>query len=173
MADSFTDLRTAGGSNKPWVAAGVSALAVALIMIALAGAWWSAQPKPEPTNAMPATVTVTAQPSAQELRSDELAPAGTYTGMFNALNSDTDAQSWVVVATFGGGSAAVTYPDSGCSVLIDDALDNRPLTTACTTTPGTSGRWEIDASEPGLVHLTFLEDDQPVAGGTLSAGLPG
>ncbi|AQQ14853.1 hypothetical protein CGLAU_04395 [Corynebacterium glaucum] len=172
MADSFSELRGAGGSNKPWIAAGVSALAFALIMIALAAAWWSARPQAEP-NQLPATVTVTAQPSEQTTAPDELAPAGTYSGRFNSLDPATETQSWVAVATFGGGSATLTYPDSGCSVLIDESLDNHPLTQACITTPGTTGTWEIDASEAGLVHMTFLEDNQPIAGGTLSIGLPG
>lgn len=172
MADSFSELRSAGGSNKPWIAAGVSALAVALIMIALAAAWWSARPQADP-NQLPATVTVTAQPSEQTTAPGELAPAGTYSGRFNSVDPATESQSWVAVATFGGGSATLTYPDSGCSVLIDGSLDNHPLTKACVTTPGATGTWEIDASEPGLVHMTFLEDNQPIAGGTLSIGLPG
>ena len=37
MPDSFSELRTAGGSNKPWVAGGIFALALALIGVALAG----------------------------------------------------------------------------------------------------------------------------------------
>ena len=36
MPDSFSELRTAGGPNKPWVIGGVLALITAIIGIALA-----------------------------------------------------------------------------------------------------------------------------------------
>ena len=36
MPDSFSELRTAGGPNKPWVVGGVLALIVAIIGVALA-----------------------------------------------------------------------------------------------------------------------------------------
>ena len=62
MPDSFSELRSAGGPNKPWVVGGVLALIVAMIGVALAAAYWYANPKPEPTNEVPETVTVTAQP---------------------------------------------------------------------------------------------------------------
>ena len=168
MADSFSELRGAGGSNKPWIAAGVGALAVSLILIALAAAWWYAQPEPE-VDTIPATVTVTANPGPSAA---ELAPAGTYYGMLNSLSEHARTPSWPAVAVFGGGTGTVTYPDSGCTVLIDDTLNNHPLTDACNTTPGAEGRWEIDASDPGLVHLTYLERDTALVEGTLSAGMP-
>lgn len=169
MADSFTDLRDAGGSNKPWIAAGVGALAVALILIALAGAWWSAQP-PAEDNRVPDTVTVTAQPGSVDKR-DELAPPGTYSGMLTSLDPDARAKAWPAVATFGGGSALVAYPDSGCIALIDDTLRNRPLTDTCNAAPGAEGAWRVDDTDPGLVHLTFLLDGEAIVEGTLSVGL--
>ena len=171
MADSFSELRTAGGSNKPWIAAGVGALAVALILIALAGAWWSAQPeRHEPQS--PATVTVTAQPRPTDKTPGDLAPAGTYTGTLTSLDPNARKESWVAVATFGGGTAAITYPDSGCTTLVDASLINLPITRDCNTTPGRTGIWNIETTTDGLVELTYLEDDTPVVAGTLSAGLP-
>ena len=61
MPDSFSELRTAGGPNKPWVVGGVLALIVAIIGVALAAAYWYANPRPEPESTVPETVTVTAQ----------------------------------------------------------------------------------------------------------------
>ena len=80
MPDSFSDLRTAGGPNKPWVVGGVLALVVAIIGVALAAAYWSAHPAPEASDEVPATVTVTAQPQLRidgsaELTMTELAGA--------------------------------------------------------------------------------------------------
>lgn len=167
MPDSFSELRTAGGPNRPWIAAGVGALAVSLILIALAAAWWYAQPQPE-ADTIPATVTVTAQPGPA---AQDLAPAGTYSGMLNSLNPDARTPSWPAVAVFGGGTGSVTYPDTGCTTLIDENFTNTPLTEACNTTPGATGEWRVDASEPGLVHLTYLEGDTALVEGTLSAGM--
>lgn len=181
MPDSFSELRTSGGSNKPWVAAGVFALALALIGVALAGAYWSSQPGATST---PATVTVTAQPSAGAPPAGEVA-AGTYSGTFNNLREDArrpQKASWPVVATFGGGTATVTYPRSGCSALIDASLANVPLTAKCSSSTGSStsadgsqvdAHWKIEVPEPGLVTLTYLEGDTALAGGTLSLGAPG
>lgn len=171
MADSFSDLRNVGGSNKPWIAAGVGALAVALILVALAGAWWSAQPDRHERQS-PATVTVTAQAQPADKDLGELAPAGTYTGTLTSLDPNARENSWLVVATFGGGSAAITYPDSGCTTLVDASLSNMPVTRDCNTTPGRTGIWAIETTDEGLVELTYLEDDAPVVTGTLSAGLP-
>ncbi|MBL7285555.1 hypothetical protein CKJ81_06355 [Corynebacterium hadale] len=167
MPDSFSELRHAGGSNKPWVAGGVFALALALIGVALAAAYWSSNPH---SNSLPATVTVTAQPSAP---GPDLAPAGTYSGTFVRLAETTDGAntlSWPVVATFGGGTATVTYPNSGCSALIDATLHHHPLTDKCEAANGADARWEVAVPDNGLVELTYLEDDQRIAGGTLSIG---
>lgn len=174
MPDSFSELRSAGGSNKPWVAGGIFALALALIGVALAGAYWSSQPG---ASTPPATVTVTAQPAAS---APETVPAGTYSGTFNNLRDDArrpQKAAWPVVATFGGGTATVTYPRSGCTALIDASLHNVPLTTHCSSSSGADNaavdaRWDIDAPEAGLVELTYFEGDTAVAGGTLSRGIP-
>ena len=165
MPDSFSELKGAGGSSKPWIAAGVSALAVALILIALAGAWRSANPRPEPTSAVPETVTVTAQP---QLSVDTSLPTGTFTGTLNSLEDHAKVRSWPAVAVFGGGTASVTYPLTGCTVLIEEDGTSVPLTKACSG----NGSWDVETPEPGLVHLTYVENDSALVEGTLSAGLP-
>lgn len=167
MPDSFSELRGAGGSNKPWVAAGVSALAVALILIALAGAWWSAQPAPE--SSVPATVTVTAQPSEQLLGDDPL--AGTYSGTLNSLDADAKTPAWPAVATFGGGTGSITYPLSGCTALIDESGAATAVTKGCPAAGG-AGRWAVEKQMPGIVRLTYSEDGKALVEGELSLGLP-
>ncbi|WP_175935314.1 hypothetical protein [Corynebacterium sp. Marseille-P4321] len=167
MPDSFSELRGAGGSNKPWIAAGVSALAVALVLIALAGAYWSARPEPE--SSIPATVTVTALPPEQLLIDDAL--AGTYTGTLVSLDEQAKTPAWPAVATFGGGTASITYPQSGCTALIDGEGFATALTKRCPA-PGGEGRWRVDKQVPGIVHLTYSEGGKDLVEGELSLGLP-
>lgn len=167
MPDSFSELRTKGGSNKPWIAAGVSALAVALILIALAGAYWYSQPAPEPTNTTPATVTVTAR-SEPLLIDDPL--AGTYTGTVNSLEENAKVAAWPAVATFGGGTGTITYPNTSCTALIAEDGTATALTKQCVVRGG--GRWSVEKLEPGLIHLTYSEGGTDLVEGTLSLGLP-
>ena len=167
MPDSFSELRTAGGPNKPWVVGGVLALIVAMIGVALAAAYWYANPRPEPASAVPATVTVTAQP--QLPIDDPSAPTGTYTGTLNSLEDDAKVKAWPAVATFGGGTASVTYPLTGCTALIGEGEQSIPLTKGCNEG---QGRWDVEKLEPGIVRLTYIENDKPLVEGDLSAGLP-
>mgnify|MGYP001070250754 FL=1 len=171
MPDSFSELRTKGGSNTPWVAAGVSALAVALILIALAAAYWAAQPKPEPTSAMPATVTVTAQ---QEPLLDDVSPnppTGTYSGTMVSLEENPKVASWPAVATFGGdGTGQVTYPLTGCTALIGEDGASTALTKQCVGSG--EGQWSVDKQAPGVVHLTYSEGGSALVEGSLSLGAP-
>lgn len=167
MPDSFSELRTAGGPNKPWVVGGVLALIVAMIGVVLAAAYWYANPRPEPASAVPATVTVTAQP--QLPIDDPSAPTGTYTGTLNSLEDDAKVKAWPAVATFGGGTASVTYPLTGCTALIGEGGQSIPLTKGCNEG---QGRWDVEKLEPGIVRLTYIENDKPLVEGDLSAGLP-
>lgn len=167
MADSFSDLRNAGGSNKPWIAAGVSALAVALILIALAGAWRSANPAPEPVAGVPETVTVTARPQEQLLIDAPL--QGPYTGTMNAADPAARVKAWPAVAQFGGGTASVTYPLTGCTALVDADGASKPVTKQCSGAVG-DGTWTFEIPEPGLVEVTYSENGAAVASGVLSAG---
>ena len=167
MPDSFSDLRTAGGPNKPWVVGGVLALIVAMIGVALAAAYWYANPRPEPARAVPATVTVTAQP--QLPIDDPSAPTGTYTGTLNSLEDDAKVKAWPAVATFGGGTASVTYPLTGCTALIGEGGQSIPLTKGCNEG---QGRWDVEKLEPGIVRLTYVEGERTLVEGDLSAGLP-
>ena len=170
MPDSFSELRTAGGPNKPWVVGGVLALIVAIIGVALAAAYWYANPKPEPVNEVPETVTVTAQPQPVD---DPSAPtetiSGTFTGTLNSLEDDAKVKAWPAVATFGGGTASVTYPLTGCTALIGGGGESIPLTKGCNDG---QGRWDVEKRTPGVVKLTYLEDDIALVEGELSAGLP-
>ncbi|WJY97226.1 hypothetical protein [Corynebacterium fournieri] len=167
MPDSFSELRTAGGPNKPWVVGGVLALIVAIIGVALAAAYWYANPRPEPVNEVPETVTVTAQPQLPD--DDPSAPTGTYTGTLNSLADDAKVKAWPAVATFGGGTASVTYPLTGCTAVIGQGGESIPLTKAC---DGGQGRWDVAKQAPGVLKLTYLEDDIALVEGELSAGLP-
>lgn len=170
MPDSFSELRTAGGPNKPWVVGGVLALIVAIIGVALAAAYWYANPKPEPANEVPETVTVTAQPQPVD---DPSAPtetiSGTFTGTLNSLEDDAKVKAWPAVATFGGGTASVTYPLTGCTALIGEGAESIPLTKGCNDG---QGRWDVEKHTPGVVKLTYLEGDIALVEGELSAGLP-
>ena len=166
MPDSFSELRTAGGPNKPWVVGGVLALIVAIIGVALAAAYWYANPRPEPVNEVPETVTVTAQP---QLIDDPSAPTGTYTGTLNSLEDDAKVKAWPAVATFGGGTASVTYPLTGCTALIGEDGESIPLTKGCNDG---QGRWDVEKHTPGIVKLTYSEDGKALVEGELSAGLP-
>ena len=167
MPDSFSELRTAGGPNKPWVVGGVLALIVAVIGVALAAAYWYANPKPEPTNEVPETVTVTAQPQLRD--DDTTSPTGTYTGTLNSLEENAKVKAWPAVATFGGGTASVTYPLTGCTALIGEDGASVPLTKPC---GDGSGRWVVEKREPGIVKLTYFEGGKALVEGELSAGLP-
>ena len=167
MPDSFSELRTAGGPNKPWVVGGVLALIVAMIGVALAAAYWYANPRPEPSDAVPATVTVTAQP--QLPIDDPSAPTGTYTGTLNSLEDDAKVKAWPAVVTFGGGTASVTYPLTGCTALIGEGGQSIPLTKGCNEG---QGRWDVEKLEPGIVRLTYVEGERALVEGDLSAGLP-
>lgn len=167
MPDSFSELRTAGGPNKPWVVGGVLALIVAIIGVALAAAYWYANPRPEPESTVPETVTVTAQP--QSPIDDPSAPTGTYTGTLNSLEDDAKVKAWPAVATFGGGTASVTYPLTGCTALIGEEGESIPLTKGCNDG---QGRWDVEKHTPGIVKLTYSEDGKALVEGELSAGLP-
>lgn len=167
MPDSFSELRTAGGPNKPWVVGGVLALIVAIIGVALAAAYWYANPRPEPVSTVPATVTVTAQP--QLPIDDPSAPTGTYTGTLNSLEDNAKVKAWPAVATFGGGTASVTYPLTGCTALIGEGGQSIPLTKGCNNG---QGRWDVEKLEPGIVQLTYSENGNALVEGELSAGLP-
>ena len=167
MPDSFSELRTAGGPNKPWVVGGVLALIVAIIGVALAAAYWYANPRPEPVSTVPATVTVTAQP--QLPIDDPSAPTGTYTGTLNSLEENAKVKAWPAVATFGGGTASVTYPLTGCTALIGEGGQSIPLTKGCNNG---QGRWDVEKLEPGIVQLTYSENGNALVEGELSAGLP-
>ncbi len=167
MPDSFSELRTAGGPNKPWVVGGVLALIVAIIGVALAAAYWYANPRPEPVSTVPATVTVTAQP--QLPIDDPSAPTGTYTGTLNSLEDNAKVKAWPAVATFGGGTASVTYPLTGCTALIGEGGQSIPLTKGCNNG---QGRWDVEKLEPGIVRLTYVEGERALVEGDLSAGLP-
>lgn len=167
MPDSFSELRTAGGPNKPWVVGGVLALIVAIIGVALAAAYWYANPRPEPVSTVPATVTVTAQP--QLPIDDPSAPTGTYTGTLNSLEDNAKVKAWPAVATFGGGTASVTYPLTGCTALIGEGGQSIPLTKGC---DNGQGRWDVEKLEPGIVQLTYSENGNALVEGELSVGLP-
>ena len=167
MPVSFSELRTAGGPNKPWVVGGVLALIVAIIGVALAAAYWYANPRPEPESTVPETVTVTAQ--QQSPIDDPSAPTGTYTGTLNSLEDDAKVKAWPAVATFGGGTASVTYPLTGCTALIGEGGESIPLTKGCNDG---QGRWDVEKQSPGIVKLTYSEDGKALVEGELSAGLP-
>lgn len=167
MSDSFSQLRTAGGSNKPWVVVGVLALVVSLIGIALAAAYWSAQPKPEPSGA-PTVVTVTAFPEAPQARDD--APSGTFQGTLQSHNPEAAVAAWPAVFSLHEGQGMVSYPLNGCVALI--AHDGRASALTKQCPPATDdGFWVFSSPEPGIVEAQFYEhrdEESPSVEGTLS-----
>lgn len=167
MSDSFSQLRTAGGSNKPWVIGGVLALVVSLIGIALAAAYWSAQPKPEP-NGVPTVVTVTAFPEAPQVRDD--APSGTFQGTLQSHSPDAAVAAWPAVFSLHEGQGVVSYPLSGCVALIAHDGSASALTKQCPPTTD-DGLWNFSSPEPGIVEAQFFErrgDSSPTVEGSLS-----
>ena len=122
MPDSFSELRTAGGPNKPWVIGGVLALITAIIGIALAAAYWYSNPRPTPPNDVPATVTVTAQPqlpiddpsancaSNEDFRSSDTSTIGG--------SSDSDMNALTVVPCGSAAVPVVTIATAAASWLI-------------------------------------------------------
>lgn len=166
MADSFSELRNAGGSNRPWVVCGVVALIVALIGVALAAAYWSAQPKPE-ADTLPATVTVTAQPGARDSLVD--APSGTFSGHLNSLDPDAKQLSWPAVISVHEGAGLVTYPLTSCTALVHADGRAEPLSKRCPS-PAAQGRWEFAVDGSGLLHAQYFEgaNAEALVEGTLS-----
>lgn len=171
MPDSFTELRAHGGPNRPWIAAGVSALAVSLILIALAGAYWYANPQPEAEQVVPATVTVTASPEPLLDDVSGSQPSGTFTGALVSLQDGAKVKAWPAVATFGGGTGSITYPLTGCTAVIARDGTATPLTKQCPA-PGGEGRWSVDTRVDGILRLTYFEGDSALVEGELSPGLP-
>lgn len=167
MSDSFSQLRSAGGSNKPWVVGGVLALVVSLIGVALAAAYWSAQPKPERSGA-PTVVTVTAFPEAPQVRDD--APSGTFQGTLQSHDPDATVAAWPAVFSLHEGQGLVSYPVNGCAALIGHDGKASALTKQCP--PSTDeGFWDFSSPEPGIVEARFYEhhdEESPSVEGTLS-----
>ncbi|WIM68512.1 hypothetical protein QP027_03705 [Corynebacterium breve] len=170
MTDSFSQLKNAAGANRPVVVGGIIVLLVALAAAVIAG--WIALSDDQSAPAPPTQVTVTATPETPGFSPDN-PPEGTYVGELTSLADDTQGERWQAVATFGGGSGMITYPDQGCAVSLKpkeaDTYSSTALTRKCT---GTEGSWVITTPESGLVDLVYLLDGKPIVEGTLSLGFP-
>lgn len=151
MPDSFSELRTAGGSNRPWVIAGVIALAIALIGVAAAAGYRYAHPR-------------------QELLLGDASPIGPYSGALTPTGGAAEPQPWPVTAVFGGGTATVTLTETGCTAYFDTSLRSVPLTGACAGAIG-DGSWRVEVPERGRVVASYVEDGLVVAEGELTPGL--
>lgn len=151
MPDSFSELRPAGGSNRPWVIAGVLALAIALIGVAAAAGYRFAHPR-------------------QELLLGDASPVGPYSGSLTPADGAAEPQPWPVTAVFGGSTATVTLTETGCTAYFDASLRSVPLTDACASTIG-DGSWRLEEPERGTVLMAYVEDGIVVAEGELTSGL--
>lgn len=151
MPDSFSELRTAGGPNRPWVIAGVLALAIALVGVAAAAGYRLAHPR-------------------QELLLGDASPLGPYSGSLTPAGGAAEPQPWPVTAVFGGSIATVTLTETGCTAYFDASLRSVPLTDACASTIG-DGTWRLDVPERGKVLLTYEEGGRVVADGDLTPSL--
>lgn len=183
MADSFSELRTAGGSNKPWVVGGVLAIVIALAGIAIAAGYRIANPRPGlllNDGSVPGPYTGTMHP-----------------GVENRGTADRGGGSWDGVAVLGQGGGTLTDTETGCTVFI--AADGRsvPLNSQCDGAFAT-GTWAVgkspeDAGEEGgsddrddsedsedsdgtddadRVLLRYSEDGTTVVQGVFTAGAP-
>ena len=85
------------------------------------------------------------------------------------MEDNAKVKAWPAVATFGGGTASVTYPLTGCTALIGEGGQSIPLTKGCNNG---QGRWDVEKLEPGIVQLTYSENGNALVKGELSAGLP-
>ena len=153
MPDSFSELRTAGGSNRPWVLTGVVALTIALIAVAAAAGYRLSHPR-------------------QELLLGDASPVGPYSGSLSPTGEAAESQPWPVTAVFGGSTATVTLTETGCTAYFDASLRSVPLTGACAGVIG-DGSWRLEVPERGKVVAAYEEDGRVVVEGELTSGLRG
>lgn len=174
MSDSFSQLKKSGGSNRPVVISRIIVLVVASIAaIAAAVVALSRDDDSSAASATPPeTVTVTATPPEPDF-DPENSPEGTFVGTLTSVEEDTAGRSWQAVATFGGDTGLVVYPDQGCTVsltpLSQQTYRSTPLTDSCTAT---EGFWQVSQPESGLLDLAYEINGVPTVEGTLSLGVP-
>ncbi|MHA2788559.1 hypothetical protein ACXZ66_05360 [Corynebacterium sp. S7] len=172
MSDSFSDVKNSTGSNRPVVAGGIIVLIVAVIAAIAAGGIAFSRNDEASTSTTPETVTVTATPPTPGA-SPDAPPAGTYVGELVSVSEATQGQRWQAVATFGGDTAMIVYPDQGCVVslqpLTSELYSSTALTNSCS---GTEGAWTISVPESGLVEVAYSINGVNEVEGTLSFGVP-
>ncbi|WP_018297472.1 hypothetical protein [Corynebacterium lubricantis] len=171
MSDSFSDVNNSTGSNRPVVAGGIIVLIVAVIAAIAAGGIAFSR-NDDSASATPETVTVTATPETPGA-SPDAPPEGTYVGEVQSVAEETAGSRWQAVATFGGDTAMIVYPDQGCAVslqpLTDELYSSTALTKGCS---GTEGAWKISVPESGLVDVVYSIGGIDQVEGTLSFGVP-
>lgn len=150
-------------------------LIVAVIAAIAAGGIAFSRDDDEST-AAPETITVTATPPTpgeEEPAAPAAPPAGTYVGELVSVAEDTEGARMQAVATFGGETAMIVYPDQGCAVslapLTDELYSSTALTSDC---EGTEGAWQVEIPESGLIEVTYSIHGEDQVTGTLSFGIP-
>ncbi|WP_257182821.1 hypothetical protein [Corynebacterium cystitidis] len=173
MTDSFSQLEKFGGSNRLVVVSRITVLVVACIAAVVAGiVALTRDDASSDASAPPETVTVTATPPERDFVPDS-APVGTFVGTLTSVEEDTAGRSWQAVATFGGETGMVVYPDQECVVSLTPLSRKTYRSTALTTScSATDGFWQVHQPESGLVELVYEINGVPVVEGTLSLGVP-
>lgn len=166
MADSFTELRAAGGSTRPWTVGAVAVLVVASLA-ALAAAVWTLSRPADQRSAIPQVVTVTAQPGTPADGGAGPTP-GTYTGwLFSAGRAGESG--WNAVLTLAPRSATLTHLNDGCTELLrrgeDGQWSAQPLQKKC---PAAGDAWTLEEAEPGVVVLRREDGGNALVEGSLS-----
>lgn len=152
--NTFDTYRESRSTARGIITAGIVVLIVAALA-ALAAAWYALSTKPDdaPEDAdspAAATVTVTAPPqSATEL-------TGTYSGHVSSATAAEagDDKEWTMMVTFGGNTATLGYPQSGCFVYLSEPVDDAgatvfkasPVSKKCSA----DGTWSFRPNEDGL-----------------------
>lgn len=151
MPDSFSELRAAGGPNRPWVIAGVATLVVALIGVAIAAGYRLANPR-------------------EELSLDDVYPLGAYHGTLRAERGGEEPRDVDAVAHLGGKTGTVTFTGTGCTAYFSADGSSTPLTGQCAGLVGDGGSWDVREQRAGIVTVSYSEDGGARISGHLVAG---
>lgn len=171
MADSFSELRSSGGSTRPWTIGSLAALAVA-VLAALASAGYSLSRPSSERSPIPQVVTVTAQPTEPATQIPQVLSPGTYTGWLLSTGESGES-GWNAMLTVGGDSAMLAYPAKRCAIMLNAETDGadgqwnaRSLTKGCGSV---TESWSLREAAPGVIELDYAAHDGGRVHGSLSA----
>lgn len=168
-SNSFDQHRENQGTARWIIIAGIVVLILAVLAAVFAGRTAlnerAAQQTAASESTTAATVTVTAPPS----RANEI--VGTFAGKVNNAHSDRDSAAWNMTVTFGGNTASLGYPDSGCFVHLNDPREvhgaiefsAHAITRKCKA----DGTWSFRTTDSGL-FAEYSESNEVVVHGDIS-----